>query len=150
MRTVTANILAVFIFAIGLAFFTAVANAASVSAELSWNAPTARVDGTPLDPSEIREYRIYYAVDDDIDPSAEPVIVSSGYAETVTIDLQPRAEPYHIVFAITAVDLIGLQSDLSDVVIKSVVVQSTAAPGAPKALQFEIRCVGECQIRVVE
>lgn len=150
MRTISANILAVLVFAIGLALAAMAANSAPVSADLSWTAPTARVDGTQLDPSEIAEYRVYYAVDDDIDPDGTPIVVSSGYAETVTIDLQPRAEPYDILFGATAVDLNGLQSDMSDIVIKSVAVQSTAAPAPPTSLSFEIRCEGECSVVLIE
>lgn len=150
MRTTTANLLTALAVVLGVWVSIQVANAAPVSADLSWTAPTERVDGTALDPSEIAEYRVYRAVDSDIDPSSAPATVSTGNAEVVTIDLMPRAEPYMLLFAVTAVDTAGNESDLSNVEIKSVLVRSTANPTAPTALKFEIRCDGECSVTVAE
>lgn len=150
MRTTTANLLTVLAVVLGVWVSIQVANAAPVSAELSWTAPTSREDGTPLAPSEIAEYRIYHAVGGDIDPEGDPTIVSSGNAEIVTIDLAPRAAPYSIQFAVTAVDTDGKESTLSNIEIVTALVQSTAAPAPPTSLQFEIRCDGECSVTVVE
>lgn len=150
MRTMTADTISVLLFALALGLLSAVAQAAPVTADLSWTAPDARVDGTELDPSDIAEYRVYHAVDDDIDPDSTPIIVTGGNAEVVTIDLTPRAEPYDLLFAVTAVDADGRESDLSNVAIVTALVQSTAAPAPPTSLRFEIRCDGECSVTVVE
>ena len=150
MRTMTANTLAMLLFGVVMALLSAVAQAAPVTADLSWTAPDARVDGTALNPSDIAEYRIYHAVDDDIDPGSDPIIVTGGNTEVVTIDLAPRAEPYDLVFAVTAVDTEGRESDLSNVAIVTALVQSTAAPAPPTSLRFKIRCDGECSVAVVE
>lgn len=150
MRTLTTNTLAMLLFALAMGFLSAVAQAAPVTADLSWTAPDAREDGTALDPSEIAEYRIYHAIDDDIDPGSDPIIVTGGNTEVVTIDLVPRAEPYDLVFAVTAVDTEGRESDLSNVAIVTALVQSTAAPAPPTSLRLEIRCDGECSVTVVE
>lgn len=150
MRTMTANTLAMLLFALAVGLLSAVARAAPVTADLSWTAPEARVDGTALSPSDIAEYRIYHAIDDDIDPGSDPIIVTGGNTEVVTIDLTPRAEPYDLVFAVTAVDTDGRESDLSNVAIVAALVQSAAAPAPPTSLRFEIRCEGDCSVTVVE
>lgn len=150
MRAMTANTLAMLLFALVVGLLSVVAQAAPVSADLSWTAPGAREDGTALDPSEIAEYRIYHAVDDDIDSESDPIIVTGGNTEVVTIELVPRAEPYDLLFAVTAVDTEGRESDLSNVAIVTALVQSTAAPAPPTSLRFEIRCDGECSVTVVE
>lgn len=109
---------------------------APVNADLSWEAPTAREDGTPLQAGDLAEYRIYYAVD-----GAEevgPIVVTSGQSETVTIDLSPRPQPYAVRFEATAVDTDGRESARSNSVQLEFVVSSTAAPAPPTRLEFTI------------
>ena len=125
---------------------TLAAHAAPAPSDLSWTAPTTRVDGTPLDPADIAEYRVYYTINGE--PQGVDLIVVSGTSasETVTLELTPRVEPYVISFAITTVDTDGLESVQSETVSKTFQVDSTAAPSAPTNLQFTIVCGDGCTI----
>ena len=126
--------------------------AAPAVSTLSWDAPTTRVDGTPLQATQIEEFRIYYGIDIGPDPLAigpEYTAVSGENATDITIELVPRADPYVISFAITTVDRDGLESALSETVSKTFQVDSTAAPSAPTNLQFTIVCGDGCTITEV-
>ena len=126
------------------------AQAAPATSELSWTAPDTRVDGTPLAAGEILEYRVFYTVDGPIDASGEYVAVTgTSVAETITLDLIPRAEPYTINFAVRTVSTDGLESALSETVSKTFDVDSTANPAAPTRLQFTINCVDGCTVTEV-
>lgn len=144
------NIVAVILFALAVALLASVAQAAPVTADLSWTSPGERVDGTPLAPEDIAEYRVYYSVNGDVDPDSEPVVVTSGNAEVVTIDLAPSPAPYTLAFAVTAVDTEGRESDLSNVEIITALVESTAIPAPPTSLSIEIRCDGQCSVKLIE
>ena len=125
---------------------TLAAQAAPATSELSWTAPTTRVDGTPLDPADIAEYRVYYTINGE-PQGVDPIVVSGTSAsETVTLELTPRVEPYVISFAITTVDTDGLESAQSETVSKTFQVDSTAAPSAPTNIQFTIVCGDGCTI----
>jgi hypothetical protein len=128
-------------------------HAAPVNAALSWTAPTTRVDGTPLAASEIAEYRIYSGVASDawgVDKDSPHMKVTSGTSQVVTIELTPRAEPYVLQFAARAVDTKGNVSPLSNIASTTVLVESTAEPGAPTTLQFTIDCAAGCVITEVK
>jgi hypothetical protein len=123
--------------------------AAPAVSTLSWDAPTTRVDGTPLQPTQIEEFRVYHGIDIGPDPlaiSPEYTAVSGENATDITIDLTPRPEPYVISFAITTVDRDGLQSALSETVTKTFDVRSTAKPNAPTSLMFTVVCGDGCEI----
>ncbi len=128
--------------------YCAPAHAADASALLSWSAPTTRVDGTPLTRSEIAEYRIYYVID-----AAPPTVTGANFTSvtsegtTITLQLTPRAQPYTVHFAATAVDTAGRESPLSPVVSKQFLVESTSKPGAPTSVKFEISCGDGCAIK---
>ena len=125
---------------------TLAAHAAPAPSNLSWEAPTTRVDGTALDPADIAEYRVYYTINGE-PQGVDPIVVSGTSAsETVTLELTPRVEPYVISFAITTVDTDGLESAQSETVSKTFQVDSTAAPGAPTSLEFNITCGDGCTI----
>ena len=125
------------------------AHAAPATSELSWTAPTTRVDGTPLDPTDIAEYRVYYTINGE-PQGVDPIVVSGTSAsETVTLELTPRVEPYVISFAITTVDTAGLESAQSETVSKTFQVDSTAAPNPPTNIQFTIVCGDGCTITEV-
>ena len=116
---------------------------------LSWDAPTTRVDGTPLQATQIEEFRVYHGIDIGENPLAlglDYTAVTGENAAEITIDLTPRPEPYVISFAITTVDRDGLESALSETVSKTFQVDSTAAPSAPTNLQFTIVCGDGCTI----
>lgn len=122
--------------------------AAAVDAQLTWEAPTTRADGSELLPSEIAGYRIYQAVDADVatDPDAEHVLVGTGTEQRLRLDLMPRHTPYNLRFAIRTVDTNGLISALSETFELPVVVSSTAAPSPPTGVTLEINCESGCVI----
>ena len=126
---------------------TLAAHAAPAPSDLSWTAPSTRVDGTLLDPSEIAEYRVYYTIDGQYQGEGVPIVVDGTAAsETVTLELLPRSTPYVVSFAISTVATDGLESAQSDTVSKTFQVDSTAAPGAPTSLEFTIVCGDGCEI----
>lgn len=122
--------------------------AAAVDAQLSWEAPTTRADGSELRAEEIAGYRIYQAVDGEVsdDPDAENVLVEVGTEKRISLDLMPRHDPYSLRFAIRTVDTNGLVSALSTVIALPVVVKSTAPPSPPTGVTFEINCADGCVI----
>jgi len=127
---------------------TLAAHAAPAPSDLSWTAPTTRVDGTPLAAEEIKEYRVYYTIDGTAPGTGDPIVVDGTSAsETVTLELAPRLEPYVVSFAIKTVDTDGLGSALSDVVSKEFEVESTSEPNAPTSLEFTITCGEGCIIK---
>jgi hypothetical protein len=126
--------------------------AAPAVSTLSWDAPTTRVDGTPLQATQIEEFRVYHGIDIGENPLAigpEYTAVTGENATDITIDLTPRPEPYVISFAITTVDRDGLESALSETVSKTFDVDSTADPAAPTSLQFTINCADGCTVTEV-
>ena len=126
--------------------------AAPAVSTLSWDAPTTRVDGTPLQATQIEEFRVYHGIDIGPDPLAigpEYTAVSGENAAEITIDLTPRPEPYVISFAITTVARDGLQSVLSNTVSKTFDVKSTAKPNAPTSVTFTVVCGDGCSITEV-
>jgi len=126
---------------------TLAAQAAPATSELSWTAPDTREDGTPLAPSEIAEYRVYYMFDGQKPGDNYPIVVNGTLgSETVTLELLPRAEPYVVGFAITTVDTDGIESVRSDTVSKTFNVDSTAKPSAPTSVEFTITCGKGCVI----
>ena len=128
---------------------TLAAQAAPANSDLSWEAPTTRVDGTPLDPADIAEYRVYYTINGE-PQGVDPIVVSGTSAsETVMLELTPRVEPYVVSFAITTMDTDGLESAQSETVSKTFQVDSTAAPGAPTSLEFTIVCGEGCTVTEV-
>ena len=146
------SIFLVFLVALALQFATYSVVAAEAVSKLSWDAPTTRVDGTPLDPTEIAEFRIYYEVDIGdavIMRGSEYTSVTGQNATDITVELTPRAEPYVLSFAATTVDTDGLESALSETVSKTFQVDSTAAPSAPTNLQFTIVCGDGCTINEI-
>lgn len=126
---------------------TLAAHADPSPSELSWTAPDTREDGTPLAPSEIAEYRVYYAVDEQATKTSTMVVIGgTATAETVTLTLTPRPDPYVVSFAIATVDTKGVESVLSEVVSKTFVVNSTAAPMPPTNLTFTVTCTSGCTV----
>ena len=139
------------VFVLALVSFGAVA--APATSTLTWTAPTTRADGTPLQATQIEEFRVYHGIDigpdDPLAIGPEYTAVTGENTTDITIELVPRAEPYVISFAITTVDRDGLESALSNTVSKTFDVDSTAAPSAPTNLQFTIVCGDGCTITEV-
>ena len=80
---------------------------------LSWTAPVARADGSPLQPGEIGGFRIYYGSDSGHYPHV--VEVTDGSEQAVLVDnLLPGM--YHVVM--TSYDTSGLESSYSVELVK--------------------------------
>lgn len=143
------NLMAIFAL-MGLIFLAQNAFAASATSELSWSAPTERVDGTPMDLDEIAEYRVFYSVDGEPTTDSEFITIErDATSETVTLELTPRAEDYTVSFAIVVVDTNGLVSQPSEMVSKVFNVESTSVPRPATNLQFTITCEDGCTIEEV-
>lgn len=84
------------------------------TATLSWVAPTERVDNTPLPLSELREFRIYWGLDNNFDNTT---VISDPTLTTYVID-GLTAGTWS--FRMTAVDTDGLESGPSAVATKTV------------------------------
>ncbi len=80
------------------------------SVTLSWTIPTTRADGSALAASAIAGYRLFYTRDDSA-PSEDTLVTISGGTTTNTRVSLTSAGTY--TFAITAVDLNGVESALS-------------------------------------
>lgn len=134
-----------------LTLFPLSALAAEVSADLSWTAPTTRKNGEPIDPSEIAEYRLYsvQGVSEEFD-TADYLRVSGAESTTASFELQPRAEPYIFRFAVTAVDVFDLESELSNVVMVEFVVSPTSPLAPPTNVQLNFSCAPDCQLEIIE
>jgi hypothetical protein len=89
--------------------------AATGSMDLSWTAPVARADGTPLSLADINGYRIYYGESEG--DYTESVEITDGTAQSATVTDIP-AGSYHVVM--TTYDIDGRESDYSPPVVKSV------------------------------
>lgn len=116
--------------------------AAPALSTLSWTAPDTRQNGDVLEPTEIKEFRIYQGLD-----ITEPLVISEDYtavtgenAAEITVELTPRVEPYVMSFAITTVDTFDLESDLSNTVTKTFEVEPSSKPGAPTSIRFSVAC----------
>lgn len=102
---------------------TAVFIQQSGSISLSWQAPSAREDGSPLSVNEIMQYVIYYRESQDL-PYADASTVTltadeTGIAPTELIidDLKPGKKYY---FAGVTIDTNGITSQLSEEIMKVV------------------------------
>jgi len=88
-----------------------VSAASANSVTIAWTAPVARADGSPLPPSEIGGYRIYYGASEGDYPNRIDVGDSTA-VEAVINDL-PAGTYY---FVVTAYDTAGRESGFSPVV----------------------------------
>lgn len=99
-----------------------VLNVDPVCKDLSWYAPTEREDGTPLEPSEIKEYVIYRGV--------EPgVYINAARTTTTNISCEAlKAQPGVNYFAGITIDTNGVTSRLSNEITRTI----KAKPKAPE------------------
>ena len=82
---------------------------------LSWVAPSSRTDGSFLPPSELQGYRIYYGTSpNNLDMMVD--LNDDSITDYTLTDL-PSGSYY---FAVTAYDADGMESGLSNVIIKDV------------------------------
>jgi hypothetical protein len=80
-------------------------DAVSGNATLSWNAPTANADGTPL--TDLAGYRIYFGTSS----GAYSAVIDAGNSTTYVINNLARGTHY---FAVTAYNTSGNESSYSD------------------------------------
>jgi len=85
------------------------------SATLSWTAPVARADGSPLSLADIEGYRIYYGTSTGNYPNS--VDINDGTAVQLTLNNLPLGT-YHLVM--TTYDFAGRESVFSPEVIKTI------------------------------
>lgn len=120
--------------------------ASSQSVSASWTAPTTRMDGTPLAPTEISNYKLYYSVGSAPTADSKFVTVKDATTATLNLTLAPSPTAQTVYVAVTAVDMDGLESPMSAAASKSFIVKSTALPTAPTSLTFTISCGDGCSI----
>ena len=119
---------------------------AAQTATLSWQAPTTRMDGTPLAASDIAKYTVYYSIGSAPTLTSPSVDVTGATTTTIDLTLTPSLTAQTVYFAATATDTNGSESPLSAVVSKSFLVNSTAPPSAPTSVTFTITCANGCTI----
>jgi hypothetical protein len=83
---------------------------------LSWTAPVAREDQSPISMAEISGYRIYYGTK--TGDYSQSVEVNDAYTDVVTLDNLILSETYYVV--VTTIDTDGRESVYSDEVVLSV------------------------------
>ena len=88
---------------------------ATGSATISWTAPVARADGSPLSLADIEGYRIYYGSSAGDYPNS--VDIDDGTAVQLTLNNLPVGT-YHLVM--TTYDVAGRESVFSPEVIKTI------------------------------
>ena len=88
---------------------------ASGSASISWTAPVARADGSPLSLAEIEGYRVYYGDSEGDYPNR--IDVSDGTAVELTLSELPPGTHY---FVMTTYDDAGRESVFSPVIVKTI------------------------------
>ena len=84
------------------------------SATLSWTAPVARSDQTPLSLADIGGYRVYYGTVEGEYPYR--IDVNDGTAVEVVINNLPTGTHY---FVVTTYDTEGRESEYSELVVKT-------------------------------
>ena len=79
---------------------------------LSWNAPTVRVDGSPVLATDIKEYRVYVATSSGAyNPQAYYAVPASATSVDISTFNLPAGQYY---FVSTSVDLMDRESDFSN------------------------------------
>ena len=139
------------LFAILFSFFSFTVLAIPVVCTLSWDAPTTLSDGSPLDPARLAGYRVYIAVDENLDPNGSFTAVQNNQGpQEITIDLSPRVTPYELKFGVIAVLNDGKTSAMSLIGQQQFILQSNANPSPPTNLKIILECqsVG-CEIIIL-
>ena len=124
----------------------AAGTSAAATVDVSWTAPTTREDGTALKPTEISAYRVYYKFGGAPSTSDRFVKVDSGATQSISVPITPGPDPQTLYVAVTAVDINGLESAMSNVASKTFVAASTSPPGPPTNVTFAVSCNSGCTI----
>ena len=123
-------------------FATASVQAEPLDAGMKWVAPTKRTDGRPLTISELSHYEVTYR------SGVLPEILIGKPKATDTVFngvVNVPAGTYDLM--IRAVDLNGLRSTPA---IKMIIIEDIIqAPVAPTILSVDIKCEGNCSVKVV-
>lgn len=105
--------------------FSSFASAAELTAHFEWTAIATRADGTPLDPSEIAKYTIYFATGQVLAEIAAGG--SNQYVDTLTL-----SDGETVCFQHTTTDTEGRESEKTDIVAADHCYTYIApAPGVP-------------------
>lgn len=127
-----------------LGLFTIGASAIPLNCTLFWDAPTELDDewNTPLDQDLIIGYRVFHAIDADLDPNGPFVTVDNNLTEELTIDIDPVPGDHVIRFGVVAVLSDGRTSVMSMVLEQGITVLSNAPPKPPTNLRIQLDCAG--------
>lgn len=88
----------------------------AISATITWTAPVAKADGSPLSLADIGGYRVYYGTSSG--NYTNRVDVDDGTAVQVTLSGLPAGKYY---FVVTIYDVSGAESKFSPVVTKMII-----------------------------
>lgn len=127
MRYIVKYLIIAFTILAGITWFNGRADAAEV--DISWEAPTTRTNGAPLDQRELREYEVQWTCLAKIDSVLIPAELTRT---TQTIDLSGPCG-----FQVKAIDVHGLMSEWSDPAI--VILPAEVPPNAPASITIEIK-----------
>ena len=105
------------------------------AARLSWSAPTARVNGTPLPPEEIQGYELFWS-------TSTPIFIIEATTNRLVVD---RINQYTIedlapatwYFAIRTLSTDGLASALSATVSKTTTLPPPVEPQPPTNIEIQ-------------
>lgn len=126
------------------------ANAVEVSADLSWQAPTARADGTPLAADEIAGYRIYSSDDGASFQALADINDGTALGYHLALDLPISASPVTVYYVVTAYDNWNRESGYSNVASRIFEVASTAPPETVIELRLSVTCSPDCEVRIIQ
>lgn len=116
-----------------------------VKHELTWSPSTTRTDGTDLLVTDIGGYRVYLDTTGIGDNLLMHADIADGVATTYEWTFEvPAGTTYSYVYAVTVYDLGGMESDFSNMVLKSNTVLSSARPGNPTEVGVKSYCARGC------
>lgn len=119
---------------------------ADQTATITWDAPTTRVDGTPIAPTEIKNYTIYREIDAPVTTGSFSFDVAPGTTANDTLSLAPQAAAYTVNYFMTVTLTDGTTSAPSSVASKTFVVKSTSNPQPSVIKTITITCDTSCTI----
>lgn len=126
MKTIKITLKLYFVLGLGLLFYSCGSDGGGTPnggqgtsygvATLSWSPPTTHMDGSPLSPSEIKSYQVYYGKETSLTPSnSQQVNVGNATSYTVT-GLSSGAYQ----FAVTTIDTNNNESGFSTIGSKNI------------------------------
>ena len=124
--------------------FSVTAFGIPITCMLFWDAPTELDDqwNTPLDQNLIIGYRVFHAIDADLDPNGSFTTVDNNLTEELTIDIDEPPGDHVLKFGVVAVLNDGRTSVMSMVLEENFTILSNANPKPPTNLRIQIDCIG--------